>query len=189
MRSARSLIELVTYRHPGKRTVSERRNHASVTDVDCTCGYLQRAADDPDVPIQFEASTGEYQFTYQTEVWGPSMLVIYHCPFCGGAAPESKRALLFHAISDAEEDRLKDLLLPIKTIADALERFGEPDSDVPFGMASMRDEADGQPSSIQYERTLRYGSLSEIADVEIMEASGGRVSFSLSGKRKALPRS
>jgi hypothetical protein len=173
MRSARGLIGLATYRHPEKQAMNERRNHASVTDVDCTCGYLERAADNPDVPIQFEASTGEYQFTYQTEAWGPSMLVIYHCPFCGGAAPESKRALLFHAISDAEEGRLKELFLPIKTIADALERLGEPDSDVPFGGASMRDKADGQPLSIQYERMLRYGSLSEIADFEIIEASGG----------------
>ncbi len=165
--------------------MSERRTYASVTDVDCSCGYLQRAADDPDVPIQFEEATREYQFAYQSAgEFGPSMLVINHCPFCGGTAPKSKRALLFHAIPDAEEDRLKELFISIKTIADALERFGEPDSDVPIGMASMRDEADGQPSSIRYQRTLRYGTLSEIADVEIIEASGGRISFSISGKRK-----
>lgn len=167
--------------------MSERRTHASVTDVDCSCGYLQRAADDPDVPIRFEASTGEYQFAYQTEVWGPSMLVIYHCPFCGGAAPRTKRELLFHVIPDAEEERLKELLLPIETIADALERFGEPESDSPFGTASMHDEANGEPGAIEYARVLRYESLSKVATVEILESPGGRVGFSLSGKRKNLP--
>lgn len=167
--------------------MNERRTLASVTSADCTCGYLQRAADDPDVPIQFEASMGEYQFAYQTEVWGPSMLIIYHCPFCGGAAPRSKRELLYHVIPEAEKERLKELLLPIKAIADALERFGEPESDSPFGTASMHDEANGQPASIEYARVLRYETLSEVADVAIFESPGGRVGFSLSGKRKNLP--
>lgn len=167
--------------------MSERQTYASVTNVDCTCGYLQRAADDPDVPIRFEASTGEYQFIYPEEVGGQAMLVIYHCPFCGGAAPRSKRELLFHVIPDAEEERLKELLLPIETVADALERFGKPESDDPFGMASMHDEANGQPASIEYARALRYESLSEVASVKILESPGGRVGFSLSGKRKDLP--
>ena len=165
--------------------MSERQTYASVTNVDCTCGYLQRAADDPDVPIRFEASTGEYQFTYQSAgEFGQSMLIIYHCPFCGGAAPRSKRELLFHSIPDGEEERLKELLLPIKTIADALEQFGEPESDNPFGVASTSDETDGQPSLTHYQRTLRYGSLSGIANVVIMETSAGSVAFSLSGKQK-----
>lgn len=168
---------------------SERRTPASVTDADCTCGYLQRAADDPDLPIQFEASTGEYQFAYQAEVWGPSMLVIYHCPFCGGAAPRSKRELLFHVIPDAEEERLKDMLLSIKSIADALERFGEPDSDSPFGGATMHDEANGEAGRVEYGRVLRYESLSEVASVEIIESPRGRVGFSLAGKRKNPPSS
>ena len=167
--------------------MSERRTHASVTDVDCSCGYLQRAADDPDVPIRFEASTGEYQFIYPAEVGGQATLIIFHCPFCGGAAPRSKRELLFHVIPDAEEERLKELLLPIETIADALERFGEPEFDSPFGTAWMRDEASGEPGAIEYARVLRYESLSEVATVDILESPGGRVGFSLSGKRKNQP--
>lgn len=168
-----------------KQTMSERRTHASVTDVDCSCDYLQRAADDPDVPIQFEASTGEYQFTYQAEVWGPSMLVIYHCPFCGGAAPKSKRAQLFHAISDAEEERLKELLHPIKTIEDVLQSFGAPDSDKPLASSSTDNEVDDEPARTDYWRLLEYRSLSETVDVSVLEGAGGRVSFSMSGKRKA----
>lgn len=164
--------------------MSERRTHASVTEVDCTCEYLQRAADDPDVPIRFEASTGEYQFIYPAEVWGQATLIVFHCPFCGGAAPKSKREQLFHVVSNAEEERLKELLRLIKTIEDALERLGSPDSDTPFASSLTTAPEDGEPARTSYERALEYSFLSETVDVSIIEGPGGRVSFSISGKRK-----
>ena len=64
----------------------------SVTDQSCTCGYLQRAADDPDSPIVYDPQLNEYDFEYPSPC-GPreygkasAYLMIYHCPFCGGAA-------------------------------------------------------------------------------------------------------
>src|ERR1700681_961480 len=101
--------------------MTHRRTYASVTKTVCTCMYLGQAADDPRSPIVFDADTGEYQFTYQEpECTGPSSLVIYHCPFCGGAAPESKRHLRFAVIPAAEEQRLIALLAPVRSGHDAL---------------------------------------------------------------------
>ena len=168
--------------------MGERPTSASVTDLACTCGYLERASNDPDLPIRFESRDGGYQFNFPPAgECGLSMLVIYHCPFCGGATPRSNRELLFHAIPRVEEERLLNLLRPIESVEDALERLGEPDEDRRMGMASKLQEAEGRPGRIQYERTLRYRSLSEIAEVEIIEGAGGRVSFGLSGKRKVVP--
>jgi hypothetical protein len=42
-------------------------------------------------------------------------------------APESKRPLLFAVISRDEECRLAELLRPIQTINDAIEKLGTPD--------------------------------------------------------------
>lgn len=56
-----------------------KRTHSSVTEELCVCNYLQNAAEDPQNPIEFDPSTSEYQFAF-----GGAMLVIYHCPFCGG---------------------------------------------------------------------------------------------------------
>lgn len=57
----------------------------------CACNYLQYAADDPQNPIRFDEVGRMYQFTYQEpDCVGLSVLLIYHCPFCGGAALRSR---------------------------------------------------------------------------------------------------
>jgi hypothetical protein len=163
--------------------MGERRTHASVTDIPCTCGYLERAADDPANPIVFDQQTSEYQFTYQEPgLDGRSMLVIYHCPFCGGAAPESRRDLLFAAISTAEQDRLAQVLAPIETIQQALDTLGPPQMDDFSVERNLRRDEPNNPPTIQRCRELLYTMLSEVADVRITENSTGRVSWMLSGK-------
>jgi hypothetical protein len=154
---------------------------ASVTEQVCTCDYLQKAADDPENPIIFDEPTGEYQFTYrEPECEGRSMLVIYHCPFCGGAAPESKRNLLFAVIPRSEGERLAEILAPIQTIHDALELLGTPDFD---GFVQFRqEERNDHPSTWQHRRQIRYERLSEVADVWIDESTNGRVFWRLQGK-------
>ncbi len=37
-----------------------KRNYASVTEVACTCGYLEESARDPKLPIKFDAELNEY---------------------------------------------------------------------------------------------------------------------------------
>jgi hypothetical protein len=154
---------------------------ASVTDQPCTCDYLQNAAADPDNPISFDQQTGEYQFTYQeADCEGISTLVIYHCPFCGGAAPESKRALLFAVVSRREEERLAQILAPIRTIDEALQRFGKPDFN-DYVKVHQPEQA-GKPPSVEYHRQIRYEKLSDVADVWIEEYPDGRASWQLQGK-------
>ncbi len=86
----------------------EKRTWASVTGDPCSCGFLEQAADDPNLPIRFDPLVGEYHFEFPSPFAGEAcpeakaQLTIYHCPFCGGAAPPSKRDTLFTNISDQE---------------------------------------------------------------------------------------
>jgi hypothetical protein len=152
-----------------------KRTYASVTKKTCNCGNLQSAADDPDNPIRFEEETNEFHFVYSD-----GMLVIYHCPFCGGAAPESKRALLFAQIPRSEEERLAKLLHPITTIDDALKNLGAPDFD---GHSTTKiPESDTEGPKIQYSREIRYERLSDVAIVSITERPDGKIHWQLQGK-------
>jgi hypothetical protein len=36
---------------------------ASVTTIPCKCGYLERASDEPEIPIVFDARVNEYHVT------------------------------------------------------------------------------------------------------------------------------
>ncbi len=152
-----------------------RPTYASVTGERCTCDYLQNAASDPDNPIRFEARTAEYQFTF-----GKAMLVIYHCPFCGGAAPESQRSALFMPIPGEEKERLFDLLKPIKSLKEAVGRLGAPDFE---GFSELQTPTkDAQASHIERRRMYHYHNLSKIVDVWITERPDLSVDFQLHGK-------
>lgn len=176
-----------------------KRTHSSVTDQPCECRYLENAADDPDSPILFDETTGEYQFQYDEQrrsrfqhlsraVWGDAghyaTLIIYHCPFCGGAAPESKRHLLFETISREEESRLSELLKNIKSIDDAIQQFGQPDFD--GQSATKTPESEHHPSKIEHHRDIRYHGLSDVADVWIIERPDGSAYWQLQGKPKVV---
>ena len=68
--------------------MARRPTFASVTSEPCTCKYLQKAAEDPDNPIEFDERTKGYLYTYADYQGGEkATLIIYHCPFCGGVAP------------------------------------------------------------------------------------------------------
>jgi hypothetical protein len=69
---------------------------ASVTKVACTCGYLQRMAKDPAIPIEFDQRINEFHFTFPDPRGDGSaaILLIYHCQVYGGALPESKHDCL-----------------------------------------------------------------------------------------------
>jgi hypothetical protein len=155
----------------------------SVTDVECKCGYLQRTSDRPELPIVYDEATNEFHFTWPSQSGGePNALMIYHCPFCGGTAPESKRATLFAVVSDAEAKRLNELLGEIKSLDDAIEKLGPPDRDSPVGASIEMPEKDGRPPTRRYFRTLTYTSLSNTADVELAVYREGRVQITFVGK-------
>lgn len=145
-----------------------KRNFGPVTTIPCTCLYLERAATEPDNPIVFDELVNEYQFRHFNS---GGMSVIRHCPWCGGAAPESKRDSLFAHITHAERERLEALAEDVKTVADVLARFGSPDSDLANGYSTSSAPSDTKPSVVSSHRVLRYTKLSETADVDFMTSS------------------
>jgi hypothetical protein len=160
-----------------------RPTSASVTDAICECKYLQRAADDPDVPIVFDQRTNEYHYRYQEPSSAvPANLMIYHCPFCGGAAPVSKRPSLFHVVSSEEQSRLVELLEPFCSIQELVKVLGKPDDDTPAGMWEKQYELDDRPSRAAPCRMLTYKSLSDVAEIHVFERPNGTIGWSLSGK-------
>ncbi len=166
--------------------MEEKRTRASVTQEPCTCGYLHNRAVEPENPIVFDEATNEFQLKYfDSQDNCPAMLVIYHCPFCGGAAPKSKRTLLFATISSHETNRLLEVLAPIKTINDAIHSFGAPDVD--NHLINRSPEQDGTPSTIEYHRKISFCGLSTVANVDICERPDGTVYWSLSGKPLDVP--
>ena len=82
----------------------------------CKCGYLQRQANHPDSPIRFDAELNEYHFTHRTSTGGEAKMMIYHCPFCGGRAPKSRRSELFYRLTRAEQVRLCELTKNMPTL-------------------------------------------------------------------------
>jgi hypothetical protein len=152
----------------------------SKTDIPCDCGYLERLANDPDMPVQFDARMNEFHFVY-----GPSglgKLNIYHCPMCGGKAPESRRAAQFAQLSAEERNRLFNLTNPLKTVSDVIATLGEPDHDRPTGTIVTTPEKEGQPPETKAYRTLTYTNLSETADVCVIVYPTQLVAFSFRGK-------
>jgi hypothetical protein len=167
--------------------------HASVTEELCSCHYLEHAADNPRSPIVYDAKLNEYNFEYPSPCGdgtceaGKASLRIYHCPFCGGAAPESKRGLLFAVILPEEKRRLYKLLGSIKTLDEAVQAFGQPDDDNPHGLTEEQAEREGAGPTVESFRMLRYSDLSETAAVNIAESRTGGVHFWLQGKYLGSP--
>ena len=163
--------------------ICERPTYASVTSDTCTCGYLERAAGDPTLPIKFDDAASEYQFEYlEADCDSASMLVIYHCPFCGGAAPTSQRELLFAVITQEEEGRLAALLAPIASIDDAIEALGRPALDTYMTVRETRLDEPEAPPQAQRARQLVFDALSSTVDVRLTERPQGGVTWTLFGK-------
>src|SRR5262245_13189907 len=168
--------------------------HASVTEAPCTCRYLEHEADDPTSPIVFDAQLNEYHFEYPSPCAGgdcptaKAQLIIYHCPFCGGAAPESKRDLLFAVIPPEEQRRLHRLFDGMRTLQGVIAALGPPDQDKERGLTFEQPERGAQPPTMRSFRTLQYTRLSETADVEVYaDPAEGKVQVMLLGKYIGSP--
>src|SRR5262249_18444386 len=108
--------------------------------------------------------------------------MIYHCPFCGGRTPESLRDTLFAEISDEEEGRLAELTQGIKTLEDAIVKFGPPEYDDPNGVKIETPESETTGPVIQSFRKITYTRLSGTADVHITDFIRDRVHIAFQGK-------
>ena len=149
----------------------------------CDCRWLERAAHDPDNPIEFDPDLNEYNLKTPK---GHS-LRIYHCPFCSGRAPESLRAQMFATIPSAETVRLHKLLQSIRSEADAIRVLGQPTRILEPGGTSTEPERDGRPSYVHLYRTLRYESVSDSALVDVHIDQYGKSTASVCGKYLGKP--
>jgi len=151
---------------------------ASVTTEPCKCRWAQDVSAEPDNSVVFDSDTNEYQF--RTPKGGS--LTIYHCPFCGGVMPRSKRAELFAHITEAERDRLATLTSGVKSVADAIRLFGKPQHDHPRGLVVRTPAKGRRPPSIASYRVLRFTRASDTADVELIDYGPQGIRFALQGK-------
>jgi hypothetical protein len=155
----------------------------SKTDEACDCSWLQRMAENPNIPVEFDDTTHEFNIVCEVGTFA-----IYHCPFCGGKAPESKRASFFTHISSEEQVRLRRLTAPLKTLSQVLEAFGQPDEDHEFGTGFEWPEREGRPPVAEWRRALVYKGLSDTADVRVTTYPDDRVGFAYLGKYIGPPR-
>jgi hypothetical protein len=123
------------------------------------------------VPIKFDRRFNEYHFRASSKRDGSvSEVVIYHCPFCGGTAPESTRSQSFAVVGQGERERLLRLLADVKSAEDVVPVLGKPNSD-----RKVRSNAGAQ-------RTLVYSHLSDVADIYVSVTPDKRVSASIAPK-------
>ncbi len=160
-----------------------KRTFTSVTEELCGCEYLNQAANDPESPIVFDRDLHEFQF----ESWDSTgkllrSAIIYHCPFCGGAAPKSNREARFTKITTAEESRLRSILDGIRTLEHAIEKLGEPDKDDHRGITVEIPDKDGQIPRKESFRVLQYFGLSETAEVWITDYHKDEVHITFQSK-------
>jgi hypothetical protein len=171
--------------HPSCQTLDPRvtkSTYASVTETPCGCGYLERSAENPDLPIQFDARLNEFSYSYHGSDGGQASLRIYHCPFCGGATPASLRQTFFAEIADEEVGRLREALARLESVEDVLRVLGQPDTDEPKGLGIEEPGTTGQSPTTAWYRVLTYSNLSPTADVHLTVGQDGRLSLMLQGK-------
>jgi hypothetical protein len=142
---------------------------ASVTEVSCTCKYLSDGAADPNTPIRFDPDLNEYSIVYWFgggDEYGS--MSIYHCPWCGGRTPESRRGDLFASVPESEYERLRELTAGIEALDDAFRILGNPSRDEPttpppgYTPPTERDEKSTWPV-----RVLTFENLSEVAEIQV----------------------
>lgn len=95
---------------------------------ECACIWLHRAADDPKIPVTFNAELNEFHLLKTG-----GYLLLYYCPFCGRRAPKSLRDTFFAHIPPEEEARLNDLSKDFKTFDDVRAAWSTSDRDRRLG--------------------------------------------------------
>jgi hypothetical protein len=153
----------------------------SDADFPCVCGVIERATDEPDIPIIFDKMTNEFQLKCGPENRRRS-ITLYYCYFCGGRMPESRRDQLFARVTVSEEHRLRELAKEIKTIDDAIRILGKPDADRADGLRTHMADSDTEPTEINSYRTITYLGLSKTADVTFIDHREHGVAIQFTGK-------
>ena len=155
-----------------------------LTPYACECGWLERAADDPSVPIGFDSQVNEYYLKAGSPCSIEGQYVIHYCPSCGGSAPPSHRDSLFVVVTPDERMRLQESWSTLRTRDEVLRTWGPPDEEIPDGYGETEPEREGKPSRTVNFDVMRYNNLSETAVVDVVVCAGGRVMFTYCPKAK-----
>lgn len=133
------------------------------------------------MPIVFDSRMNEYHLTHVGR-GKKGYSLIYHCPWCGGRAPYSKRATFFAVITSSEMTRLQKLTAGLKSLDDAKRRFGRPSRDRAQGMGIITPGSARKPSQAISYRTLTFTRLSKTADVLVVDYGPKGIGVTFQGK-------
>jgi hypothetical protein len=146
----------------------------------CDCRWFERATRDDAIPVVFDELMNEYHLVHKG---GKGHSLIYHCPFCGGRAPESLRSTYWTEVSIEESHRLNALTKNIKTPQELFEKFGTPDHDFEVsGGSTTPGSEDTPPETTLGPRRVVFKGLSDTADVHVRIDQYDRLRFSFTGR-------
>jgi hypothetical protein len=141
----------------------------------CDCGFPERWARDPSVPIEFNPKVNEYYLVAGTK--GGMHHVMHYCFWCGGRLPESKRGELFTEPAESEMAQVRAVSAEAKSAADVLRVLGEPDAT--FDWVDTDDpELNGAK---KWDKCYRYSSRWKTLVVNVMEFSDGSIEWAVHG--------
>ena len=156
----------------------QKPTFASVTTKLCACRWPHDVAAEPENGVAFDKETKAYVFLTR----GGGTLMIYHCPFCGGAMPRSPRAERFAYVTEAEVARLNRLTGSVKSVADAVRVLGKPEDDRADGLLVRTPAKGGKAPSVAAYRVLTFTGASKTADVELIDYGPHGIRFKYQGK-------
>src|SRR5262249_27391535 len=126
----------------------------------CACGVLAKAANDPDVPIEYDLEFRQFR------LWADGRYVVmYYCPSCGGRLADS--VLRVRRPIDAEATRIADKIRNAQSLQEVITVLGEPDE---RGGPIVSDFC-----PVNVKGTLTYRSLSPDIVLEVRELENGQL--------------
>ncbi|WP_455212341.1 DUF6980 family protein [Kaarinaea lacus] len=134
----------------------------------CTCDWLKNAAEDARFPIEYDRESNEFKLCCQLDDGEIGYTVLHYCPFCGGKAPDVRKAQSFAQLSEQEFLRLQELTQQIKSIEDAFRILGKPEIGEP-------ELTQAEQELLQAARSLTYQNVSESATIHITEYEQGNI--------------
>lgn len=144
----------------------------------CDCGLPSKCAEDPNVPVGFDAELKEYFIqSHDGGVW-----VMYYCFFCGGRMSESKRGDEFLAPSESELQEIHSLVRNIKTAKDMVEVLGEPDEVVGYS-ENQHNEFEMKLYDVEaWKKRYFYRERWETFNLIVHESIDGKLVYFMPGK-------
>lgn len=146
-------------------------------------GWLEDAAADPSVPIAFDAEVNEYYIEVKKGDIEARMIIKF-CPNCGGDAPVSTRGDLFSVVSMEDRTRVHELARKLRTKADVLAAWGQPDEEFPNGYGTSEPDKEGRLGPTVLFDLLRYNNVLPTAIVEVIVRPDDRINLTYSARSK-----